>query len=303
MATENPQHQFNLFGRPDTATSVLPSPAALIEKHGRDLALVINMSGGKDSTRLLGYIREQFPAVKTYVVMADTGFEHVKPISAEDWARRVTASFGLDLITVKNPNKTYLEMVERRGKFPSMGQRTCTSDLKRSPIDVILRGVAERVIINCTGIRAEESPNRGKMNPWTLNEAVSIKERRTKAGRVFQQARTVYNWMPIFEETLADVLNWHHATGTPLHPVYIPEYHVDGTKGGYLRRLSCRVCIFNTDADIRAIYVHDREAFDLVATLEQRINFTMKSKKSLFQIIGQDISLDNNVEFGRPCAA
>ena len=82
MATENPQHQFNLFGRPDTATSVLPSPAALIEKHGRDLALVINMSGGKDSTRLLGYILEQFPAVKTYVVMADTGFEHVKPISA-----------------------------------------------------------------------------------------------------------------------------------------------------------------------------------------------------------------------------
>jgi hypothetical protein len=91
--------------------------------------------------------------------------------------------------------------------------------------------------------------------------------------------------MPIFEESLDDVLRWHWTNNQPLHPVYQAAYHIDGTQGGYLRRFSCRVCIFSTDADIRAIYQHDREAFDLVSGLEQRMNFTMKSGKSLVQII------------------
>jgi hypothetical protein len=46
--------------------------------------------------------------------------------------------------------------------------------------------------------------------------------------------------------------------------VYVPEYHWDGTPEGYLRRLACRVCIFSTDADLVAIHLHDREAFDAV---------------------------------------
>jgi hypothetical protein len=74
-----------------------------------------------------------------------------------------------------------------------------------------------------------------------------------------------------------------------LHPVYVPAYHKDGTQGGFLRRLSCRLCIFATNSDIKAIYEHDREAFDLVASLEQKINFTMRSGKSLLQIIDQDV--------------
>jgi hypothetical protein len=65
------------------------------------------------------------------------------------------------------------------------------------------------------------------------------------------------------------------------------------------------VCIFATDADIHAIYEHDREAFEMVASLEQRIGFTMRHGKSLFQIIGQE---NNGRQYGGeeeapPCAA
>jgi len=80
--------------------------------------------------------------------------------------------------------------------------------------------------------------------------------------------RTVYNWLPIFQETTDEVLSWHWKNGVPLHPVYVPEYHRDGTEGGYLRRLSCRVCIFSSDHDLRQIYAHDRAAFDQVSNLE-----------------------------------
>jgi DNA sulfur modification protein DndC len=75
--------------------------------------------------------------------------------------------------------------------------------------------------------------------------------------------------------------------GNAIHPVYVPAYHIDGTMEGYLHRFSCRLCIFATEADIQAIYVHDREAFNLVSSLEDRIEFTMRNGKSLFQIIGQ----------------
>jgi 3'-phosphoadenosine 5'-phosphosulfate sulfotransferase (PAPS reductase)/FAD synthetase len=262
---------------------------ALADLHGDNFAIVVNHSGGKYSQRMLGFIRENFPDVN--VVMADTGFEHVQPVSAEDFARQSSTRFGLPLHVVRNPNKTYLEMVERRGMFPSSATRQCTSDLKRGPIEKFIRHLDEKVIINCMGIRAEESTARAKQNPWKINAGLSI------AGR------QVWNWMPIFEEKLMEVLRWHWTHQMPLHPVYIPAYHADETKGGYLRRLSCRVCIFSTDADVKAIYQHDREAFDLVASLEKRINFTMRSGKSLFQIIGQADSEDAEPKEEYPCAA
>ena len=280
----------------------------LAAEHGDNFAIVVNHSGGKDSQRMLGFIRETFPQIKTYVVMADTGFEHVKPVTAIEWARTQAASYGLELHVVRNPNKTYLEMVEKRGMFPSPTTRQCTSDLKRGPIQKFIRSLKERVVINCTGIRAAESANRAKQNPWKLDEGVCLEQRINKAGEVTQLARTVYNWMPIFSESLKDVLNWHWQNNQPLHPVYVAEYHADGTKGGYLRRFSCRVCIFATDADLRAIYVNDREAFDAVAGLEQRMGFTMRHSKSLFQIINNEPSGDEK-QYGSeevyeaPCAA
>jgi len=261
-----------------TAANFIHAVLDLHTKHGNDLAIVVNMSGGKDSVRMLGFIREYFPGITTHVVMADTGFEHEKPVSAEDWARQITASFGLPLHVVKNPNKTYLQMVENRKMFPSSATRQCTSDLKRGPIQKFIRHLPEKVIVivNCMGIRGEESPARSKQTPWKLDAGMS------KAGRIVWQA------MPIFEETVTEVLAWHHTAGVPLHPVYLPEYHADGTKGGWLRRFSCRICIFSTDSDIRATYLNDRAAFDLVASLETRIGFTMKSGKSLFQILNQE---------------
>ena len=60
-----------------------------------EAALLLNLSGGKDSTRMLGFVRERFPSVKTYAVMADTGFEHVEPVTAVDWCQEIAARFNL----------------------------------------------------------------------------------------------------------------------------------------------------------------------------------------------------------------
>lgn len=256
----------------------------LVSEHGDQLAFVINHSGGKDSTRMLGLIRQEFPESPTFAVMADTGFEHQRPVSAAEFARQRCADFGLDLKIVRNPKRTYLEMVEQRGKFPSAQFRQCTSDLKRGPIDKFVRSLPHAVIVNCIGIRAEESSQRSRLTSLSLNRHLTTR------------TRTVYNWLPIFDQALEDVLAWHWVNAVRLHPVYVPEYHKDGTVGGYLRRFSCRVCIFATDADIRAIFLHDRPAFDAIASLEQKLNFTMRPGSSLVQIIGARSDAGRNVE-------
>ncbi len=222
---------------------------------------------------MMGLVRQMFPDHPSYAVMADTGFEHQRPISAADWARSRCSEFGLDLTIVRNSKRTYLEMVEQRGMFPSPQFRQCTSDLKRGPIDKFIRGLPHNVIVNCIGIRAEESHARARLSPLSINQSVSTRQ------------RTVYNWFPIYEQSLSELLDWHWRNNVPLHPVYVPEYHKDGTTGGYLRRLSCRVCIFSTDADLQAIHVHDRSAFDMVADLERKLNFTMRPGASLVQIV------------------
>ncbi len=111
-----------------------------------------------------------------------------------------------------------------------------------------IRSLPQKVILNCMGIRAEESNPRVQLSPLTFNQSLST------------QQRTVYNWLPIFDRTLSDVLAWHWVNAIRLHPVYVPEHHDDGAKDGYLRRLSCRVRIFATDADLAAISLHDRPA-------------------------------------------
>ncbi|WP_158790030.1 phosphoadenosine phosphosulfate reductase family protein [Granulicella sp. L60] len=247
----------------------------LFERFDGSVALVINHSGGKDSTRMLGFVRERLPEATTLAVMADTGFEHQRPISATDFARDRCAEFGVPLTVVRNSRRNYLEMVEQRGMFPSAQYRQCTSDLKRGPIEKYIRTLPYRLIFNCMGIRSEESPPRAKLHPLSLNSSLTT------------QTRIVYNWFPIFEESLADVLTWHWDHCIPLHPVYVPKFHKDGTTGGYLRRLSCRLCIFSTDSDLLAIRQHDPEAFLSVSALEQKIGFTMRSTGSLIQIVDE----------------
>ena len=45
------------------------------------------------------------------------------------------------------------------------------------------------------------------------------------------------------------------------------------------------ICIFSTDADLASIRLHDRAAFDAIADLERKLNFTMRPGASLVQIV------------------
>lgn len=213
------------------------------------MELVINFSGGKDSCAMLAYLCEKYPHVTKHVVYADTGWEHE---GTEDWCRSIVERFGLPLHVVRNPNKTLLTMAEKRGKFPGMRQRQCTSDLKRNPIVTwTSRNVKDPLVINCLGIRSEESTGRAK-------------RKKLKRNIVSNSKRTIWDWLPIKDWSETKVFSYLEEKQVPLHPVY-----------KYLRRFSCRVCVFMTQHDVNAVHKNDPEAIEIINRIEEKMGFTM----------------------------
>lgn len=224
------------------------------------MELVINFSGGKDSSAMLAYLCEKYPHVKKHIIYADTGWEHE---GTEEWCRSIVEKFGLTLHVVRNRNKTLLTMAEARGKFPGMSQRQCTSDLKRDPIMTWIRNnVKDDLVINCMGIRSEESSGRKKQKRLKRNLRES------------NSVRTVWDWQPIKDWKETEVLQFLSVRNIPLHKVY-----------KYLRRFSCRVCIFMTEHDVNQVHKNDPTAIDTIAAIEEKIDFTMFQKGSIKSLI------------------
>ena len=222
--------------------------------------LLINCSGGKDSIAMLAWICENYPDVPKTVIFADTGWEHP---DAEEWTRNMTARFGLELQVTRSSTKTFLSMSEKRGMFPGMQTRQCTSDLKQGPIMTWMRrNIQDTTIINCLGFRSEESAGRSKVPRLVRNK------------RETNSKRTVWNWCPIKDWTEAQVLQYLAERDLPLHPVY-----------QYLRRFSCRMCIFMTDHDVLQVSKNDPEAIQIISDLEEKIGFTFFQRGSVKQIL------------------
>lgn len=226
------------------------------------MELIINFSGGKDSSAMLAYLCEKYPCIRKHVVFADTGWEHE---DAVEWGKLIVARFGLPLHVVKNPNKDFIGMVRKRRMFPAPAQRQCTSDLKRGPIQTwIRRNISDPVVVNCMGMRAEESPQRAKKSKLSRDKKMSN-------GR-----RTVWNWLPIQDWTEVRVREFLAERNIPLHPVY-----------RYLNRFSCRVCIYMSEGDLKAVFLNDPDAFQRIAELEAEIGFTMQLGYTILERIKQ----------------
>ena len=99
---------------------------ALVE---RGALFVVNHSGGKDSQAMLIELLRYVPREQLLIVHAE-----LPGVEWEGTQEHILAtSSGLPMIVAKAV-RTFFDMVEARGRFPSASQRQCTSDLKRGPI-------------------------------------------------------------------------------------------------------------------------------------------------------------------------
>ena len=234
---------------------------------------VISHSGGKDSQAMAALVRGVVAADQLVVIHAE--LPGVDWAGTKDHARATTA--GLDFYTVRAA-KSFFDMVEHRGMFPSPKYRQCTSDLKRDPINLKIRQLAKArgatLIVNCLGLRAEESTSRARQ------PIVRINKRMSKAGR------TMFDWLPIHEFTTAEVFEAIARAGQTPHWAYAAG----------MTRLSCCFCIMASRQDLTTAAKLNPDLYRRYVETDRRLDFTLSpSRRSLEAITGIRIDDDDDL--------
>lgn len=244
----------------------------------RGALFVCNHSGGKDSQAMLIKLRDVVPVNQLLVIHAHLPsmewkgtYDHVKRYSENLTRIKCVA------------NKTFFEMVEHRGMFPSPKYRQCTSDLKRNPIEKEVRRYLKYnpqfngLIVNCMGIRAQESSNRAKAKPLKFAKSKSF-----PPCPLVKTGREWYDWLPIFEMSTDEVFSSIKEAGQEPHWAY---------QAG-MTRLSCCFCIMASKADLTTAAKLNPELYAKMVALEKRIDQTMmmpcklKGRQTLEDITG-----------------
>lgn len=236
--------------------------------------IVVNSSAGKDSQCMLDVVAEEARELgvldRLVVVHADLGrveWQGTREL-AEEQARR----YGVPFIAVKRPQGDLLDHVRSRGKWPASNARYCTSDHKRGQVGRVLTrlaaearkatGKAQPRILNCLGLRAQESPARAKKEDFR-------NDRRNTNGR-----RHVDEWLPIHGFTLEQVWDRIRASGVPHHRAYDLG----------MPRLSCCFCIFAPKAALVLAGRYNRGLLDEYVRVEEEIGHTFRKSLPLADV-------------------
>lgn len=238
--------------------------------------ILVNTSGGKDSQTMLRLIArlaaEQGVSDRLTVVHADLG--RVEWAGTAELARRQAEHYGLRFEIVSRPQGDLLDHIEARGKFPSSAARYCTSDHKRAQVRKVMTSLVRELslsrparVLNCMGLRAEESPARAKKVAFKYDESASGK------GTV----RRVWEWLPILDWTLDEVWADIRDSGVPHHSAYDLG----------MPRLSCCFCVLASKSALVLAAQHNRELADEYAAVEVRIGHRFTDKLSMADILAE----------------
>lgn len=236
--------------------------------------VVVNSSAGKDSQAMLDFVVEQcdqslIPRNRLVVVHADLG--RVEWPGTRALAQEQARHYGLAFVAVRRAQGDLLEHIASRGKFPSPTARFCTSDHKRGQVMRVFtrladasrrQGVARCRILNCLGLRAEESPARARRPTFSWNAAASN-------GR-----RLVEDWLPIHGWTTDEVWVRIRRSGVRHHPAYDLG----------MPRLSCCFCIFSPRAALLLAGKHNPELLAEYVAVEKQIGHTFRKELPLASI-------------------
>lgn len=200
--------------------------------------IVINTSAGKDSQAMMDYVMglAKQAGVVDRVIAVHCDLGRCEWPGTKELAEEHCKHYGISLQVVRREKGDLLVQVEQRGMWPDSANRYCTSDQKRDQVAKVHTALAtQRItelaangekrqirILNCMGLRAEESPARAK-KPAFQNDK-----------RLTNGKRQVDIWLPIHNWTTQQVWDVIKASGVPSHAAY--SYGMP--------RLSCMFCIF-----------------------------------------------------------
>jgi 3'-phosphoadenosine 5'-phosphosulfate sulfotransferase (PAPS reductase)/FAD synthetase len=253
-------------------------PEATPALTGYDVILV-NSSAGKDSQAMLDVIAEQAEAAEVLnrVVVLHCDLGHVEWPGTRELAEQQAAHYGLRFEVRHREQGDLLHQVRARGMWPSAKARYCTSDQKRGPARKLITALVAELglnrpaqVLNCLGLRAEESPGRARRPMLAVDTSAS-------SGR-----RQVTTWLPILHWSTQQVWDRIRQSGVPYHLAY--------DQG--MSRLSCSLCVLASKADlIRAIQLRPDLAAKYAA-LEKEIDHRFQADTSMADLIASAAELN-----------
>lgn len=232
---------------------------------------ICNHSGGKDSQAMLIEMVKTFqiPTSSILVVHADLGrFEWGKStntIASKDHAAYSANVYGLGLAVVSSQYDLF-DLCRKYKRWPSGQARFCTSELKTRPIVSWIKGQELTKIVNCMGIRAEESPNRAQGLDKPCYETSGQASAFAPDKKLSTKGRVGFTWYPIFELSTEQVFDIIKDAGQEPHEAY--------TKYG-MSRLSCVFCVMASKGDLQNAAGRAPELLDEYVALEKEINKTV----------------------------
>lgn len=240
--------------------------------------IVVNSSAGKDSQAMLDALVHQADVEgversRIVVVHADLG--RAEWAGTRELAAEQAAHYGLRFEVVSRPKGDLLVQIRTRmakrpdvAPWPSSTNRYCTSDQKRDQIAKVIRALGKELaepaprILNCLGIRAQESAARAKKAPFEPNK------------RLTNSKRAVDDYYPIFDWTEDEVWTQIEASGVRHHWAY--------DEG--MPRLSCAFCVFAPRSALVIAAKHNRALLDEYLAIERDSGYSFRKGFSLQQV-------------------
>lgn len=231
-----------------------------------DRRVIASVSGGKDSAAMSLWLHEN--GVEHERVFLDTGWEHpatyeylrgpltekLGPIHEARGRLGKAAQVRIDALLLSGKlrprvraallaGSLMVALILAKGMFPSKRRRFCTQELKVFAMQAYLSALIDdgADVINCVGIRRDESEARSQMSEWDYSDGFDCEV-----------------WRPLVAWPADDVIAIHKRHGLAPNPLYL--------RGA--SRVGCWPCIYQRKSEIRFMADDDPERIELLRELE-----------------------------------
>ncbi|GAI72346.1 unnamed protein product [marine sediment metagenome] len=215
--------------------------------------VIVNFSGGKDSTVAILEALKKYPKDEIILCYQDTGAEYLE---TESHVKKVAELFELPLVILRR-HEDFWELAQRLNHFPTPQMRNCTLYLKVREVNKWIRANRQRLgseIIIVSGIRGEESLHRSKLPEWGIHETT------LKDGSFVAKA-----WLPCLHLKEKEVYDIIRSEGLPIHPCY-----------EFSQRCNCWGCIFAPNHVVRDYARVHPDLYEKACLIEDEIKHKWK---------------------------
>ena len=215
---------------------------------------ILSLSGGKDSTALAFFIKENMPEIfeKLELIFCDTECELPETY---EYLNKIEVFLNKKIIRLK-PIRSFEHIMMTSGYLPSPVRRWCTIELKTKPFENFIKEKFDGIVFLYIGIRADEL-FRAKLGKY-------------KDGKI----REVY---PFVDSGFIknDIENILKITG-----IYLPKYYEWSNRSG------CYFCPFQTKRNWINLYKNHPDLFYKAKSFEDERN-----KNPNFEKVGWNLDM------------